>query len=220
MIITIAGHYGSGGLWVGKKAAEIMNYRFLDDETAVKMLKEMDLGISAESYMYFDENTGTDSLATLRRASAIKSSAAVSSYFTEDRELPLETQFAEALSRLAKEFAKDGNCILVGRCAGYFLKPNPDLICFFTTDDDDIRLKRTMEYWNCDEKEALKRLKKRDKRRSEYNKYFTGSLTWGDPKHYDYILHTNTLGIDGTARLIRSIVEIRESVREGNGEIL
>ena len=38
------------------------------------------------------------------------------------------------------------------------------------------------------------------------------SDTWGDPKHYDYIVHTNTLGLDGTAEMISEIVRIREKV--------
>ena len=212
MIITIAGNYGSGGLWVAKKAAEILNYRFLDDDTAIKMLDDLDLGISGEDFLTYDENKGFDSLSSLRRISAVASNSPYSAYFSEEKSMPLEAQYREALRHLSRDFAKDGNCVLVGRCAGYFLKPNPELICFFTTDDDSVRLKRIMDFWNCDENEAVKWMKKRDKRRAEYNKYFTESDTWGDPKHYDYIVHTNTLGLDGTAEMISEIVRIREKI--------
>ena len=211
MIITIAGNYGSAGLPVGRTAAELMNYRILDDETVEKMLIKLNLDIDPDDFRYYDENQGNMPLSALRRVSAVSNASNVRHYFSHsEMRLPLETRFVDAVRKITLEFAKDGNCIMVGRSAGYFLKPNKDLICIFTTDDTSIREQRTREFFGCDEAEAAKLVRSGDKRRAEYSKYFTGSKTWGDPKHYDYILRTSTLGIEGTAKLIQAMASIRK----------
>ena len=211
MIITIAGTYGSAGVPVAYKLAELTGYRILDDKEAMKMIKDLDLGISQAEFEYYDENQGLDPLRRMHQADLLdRTTAKFSSYYNMEEKLPLEDRFANALKNLALEFAKDGNCIMVGRCAGYFLKPNDELICFFTTDAIDVRIKRVMEFSSCSEDTAAKLIAQRDRRRADYNKFFTGSATWGDPEHYDYILHTDTLGIDKTAELIAAIIKMRE----------
>ena len=153
MIITIAGTYGSAGVPVAYKLAELTGYRILDDQTAGKMIKDM--GITQAEFEFYDENQGMDSLRKMHAANLLdRSMTRYYSYYNAETQLPIEERFAKALKTLALEFAKDGNCIMVGRCAGYFLKPNDDLICFFTTDDMDVRIKRVMEFSVCSEETA------------------------------------------------------------------
>ena len=210
MIITIAGTYGSAGVPVAYKLAELTGYRILDDRTAGKMIQDM--GVTQAEFEYYDENQGLDPLRKMHAANLLdRSMSRYYSYYNAETQLPIEERFAKALKKLALDFAEGGNCIMVGRCAGYFLKPNDDLICFFTTDSMDVRIKRVMEFSVCSEETAAKLIGQRDKRRADYNKFFTGSTTWGDPEHYDYILHTDTLGIDKTAELIADIIKLREA---------
>ena len=67
--------------------------------------------------------------------------------------------------------------------------------------DTDFRVARVMESDGCDEKKALDKINKGDKKRASYYNFYTGKK-WGDTKYYDLCVNSSLLGIEGTAKLI------------------
>ena len=54
-------------------------------------------------------------------------------------------------------------------------------------------------------------IKKTDKRRAHYYNYYT-DMRWGEAKNYDLCINSSTIGIKGSVALMKSYIEIRESL--------
>ena len=59
-----------------------------------------------------------------------------------------------------------------------------------------------------EEKDLIKNIKRIDKERRDYHRYYTGR-SWEDVGNYDLTLNTARLGIDGTVNVILHYLEER-----------
>jgi cytidylate kinase len=106
---------------------------------------------------------------------------------------------------IIEETVKKQNCVIVGRCASYILKDNPDVLRVFVHADKQARLERTLkEEKLTSRQEAEELLKKTDKRRSSFYNTHTG-LNWGDIHNFDVCLDSAKLGIDTCVEMLASI---------------
>ena len=76
-------------------------------------------------------------------------------------------------SDVIRKVAAEGSCVLVGRCADYILRENPDCISVFISASRQDRIHRAMEYNHIGEKEAEEYIRKADKSRASYYNYYT-----------------------------------------------
>jgi cytidylate kinase len=107
--------------------------------------------------------------------------------------------------KIIEEIVKKQNCVIVGRCASYILKDNPDVLRVFVHADKEARLERALkEEKVASKQEAEELLKKTDKRRSSFYTTHTG-LEWGDMKNFDVCLDSKKLGIDTCVDMLASI---------------
>ena len=120
---------------------------------------------------------------------------------------------AQAQRTVLRRFADEGDCILKGRCADYYLAGREDVLSVFVIDNEENCLSRIMEYYpELTEKEAKKLIRKTDKRRQDYYAFFTGKR-WGDPSNYSLYLNCAMLGgADLAARMLAAAV--RSSCQE------
>lgn len=56
-------------------------------------------------------------------------------------------------------------------------------------------------------------IKKTDKRRSSYYNYYSNKK-WGAAESYNICLDSSLLGIDGTAKAIEQLVELKENITD------
>ena len=68
---------------------------------------------------------------------------------------------------------------------------------------DRIERARTVDGVETNRIEAY--IKRRDAQRRNYNKFFADKV-WGDPKNYDLMLNTSTLGYEGAADAIIAVM--------------
>ena len=213
MIITIGGEYGCGGKRIAERAAELLGYKLCDDNIIAEAVKDSGVDMKEETFRYFDESQGGAPLSEMTKLSSIQKSSFLGLVNTLSLDvLPLDRCMAEAQKKVCQRFADEGNCILLGRCADYYLSGREDCISLFVFDELDNRVKRIMEHFGIDEKSAKKAIKKTDKRREDYYAFFTGKK-WGDIENYDLLVRCDLLGVDGSAALIKSIVELKESLK-------
>lgn len=213
MIITIGGEYGCGGKRIAERAAELLGYKLCDDDIIAEAVKDSGVDMKEETFRYFDESQGGASINEITKLSAIHKSSYLGLVNTLSLDvLPLDRCMAEAQKKVCEKFAEEGNCILLGRCADYYLSGREDCISLFVFDELDNRVKRIMEHFGIDEKSAKKAIKKTDKRREDYYAFFTGKR-WGDIENYDLLVRCDLLGVDGSAALVKSIVELKESTK-------
>ena len=105
-----------------------------------------------------------------------------------------------------KNIAKEGPCVIVGRCADYALQDMDNVIHFFIYGDEDCKAKRIMKKYDLNREKALEMMVKKDKQRQSYYNYYS-SKKWGRADSYDFCINSSVLGVEGTVKLITQIIE-------------
>jgi len=195
-IITIARQYGSGGLEIGKKLAEILGVRFCDREL-ITMAAEKS-GLSADALHNVDEKASSSLLYTLAMGSSMIHSA------VDVYNMPLNDKLFIMQSHLIEELAEKEPCVFVGRCADYILSDHPGVFKIFIYADFNERVKVVSEEKNITLAEAKTSVIRTDRRRANYYNYYTGKK-WGRLENYDLAISSSVLGIDKTAEVIADI---------------
>lgn len=89
--------------------------------------------------------------------------------------------------------------MFIGRCADYVLEGTEGLVRMFLYGDMDYRVRRITEKEYFDQKDVKKNIKRIDRERRDYYRYYTGQ-DWQDMENYDVMLNTAVLGTEGTVR--------------------
>ena len=111
-------------------------------------------------------------------------------------------------SQVIKEVADQGSCVIVGRSADYVLSENPNCINVFIYADLEDRVKRAVELYGLDAKNAKNAVIKTDKKRAGYYNYFTGKK-WGRLENYDLAINTSKITLDDVVEILKLYVEKR-----------
>ena len=169
IIITIGRQYGSGGREIGKLLAEQLGIVYYDKELINLASKES--GICGEFFEKADEKTSGSLLKALAMGFSMNNAI-----FQSNDYLSNESLF-QIQSDVIRKVASKQSCILVGRCADYILRDDPNCISIFISATLNDRIRRAMEYAHITEKDAEEYLHKADKSRASYYNYYTDK-TW------------------------------------------
>ena len=126
----------------------------------------------------------------------------------EDKGFTSDDNLFNYQAKTIKELAEKESCIIVGRCANYILKDNPNVLSVFVHADENFCLARAMERNSFSEKEMKKFIERTDKYRSDYYRYHTGHH-WTDARYYDLCLDSSKLGFENCALEIEEYAKIR-----------
>lgn len=201
-IITIGRQYGSGGHDIGKQLAEELNVPFYDKALLERAAK--DSGLCQEIFENHDEKPTNSFLYSL-----VMDTYSLGYTTSSFSEMPLNHKIFLAQFDAIKNIAKEGPCVIVGRCADYALAEFPNVVNVFLHADLQDRIVRIARRHDLTNAKAKDLIIKTDKRRASYYNYYT-SKKWGDAAGYDLSLNTATLGIDGTIHMIREFVAYKE----------
>lgn len=205
-IITIGRQFGSGGKEIGEKLAETLGIKCYDKELLSRASKES--GISQELFENHDEKPTNSFLYSL--VMDTYSMGYPSAAFAE---MPLNHKIFLAQFDAIKAIAKEGPCVIVGRCADYALSDFPNVVNVFLYADMQDRIVRIARRHDLTDAKAKDLIVKTDKRRASYYNYYT-SKKWGEASGYDICLNTATLGIDGTIHVIKEFAAYKEKGHE------
>lgn len=189
-VITISREYGSGGGEIGRRLAAHFDIPCYDKELLTMVAKES--GYCKEYFEKYDEKP-----------------LKVLSYFGFDTcstTLPINHQLFLKQFNLIQKLASENSCIFIGRASDYVLKEFDNVINVFIHGDFEFRRKRAIIEHNVKEEISASVVKKIDKERASYYKYYTDSY-WGDAKNYHICLDTSFMGIDEAIRIIIDFIE-------------
>ena len=197
-VITISRQYGSGGRFIAKKLAEKLIIPFYDNEIISLAAKE-----SGYAENIFKQAELVSSHSLLYSLSMFGTTAGLYG-------LPLSDKAYVIQSNIIKKCAEEGPCVIVGRCADYILKDNPDVINFYLYSDMESRIERVKNYLDptCDN--IKEDILKKDKKRATYYNYYT-TQRWGDIQNYHLSINTDSVGIDNCVDILESFVLKHES---------
>lgn len=205
-IITIGRQYGSGGHDIGKQLAEELNIPFYDKALLERAAK--DSGLCQEIFENHDERPTNSFLYSL-----VMDTYSLGYTTSSFSEMPLNHKIFLAQFDAIKNIAKEGPCVIVGRCADYALAEFPNVVNVFLHADLQDRIVRIARRHDLTDAKAKDLIIKTDKRRASYYNYYT-SKKWGEAAGYDLSLNTATLGIEGTIHMIREFVAYKEKEHE------
>ena len=205
-IITIARQYGSGGHDIGEKLAEELKIPFYDKELLERAAK--DSGFCQEIFENYDEKPTNSFLYSL-----VMDTYSIGHSTAAFAEMPLNHKIFLAQFNAIKDIAKEGPCVIVGRCADYALADFPNVVNVYLYADMQSRIARIARRHDVTDAKAKDLIQKTDKGRASYYNYYTNKK-WGEATGYDLCLNTASLGIDGSIHMIREFVAYKEREHE------
>ena len=156
-VITIGRQYGSAGHAIGALVAEKLGYTFYDKQLVEIAAKNSN--ISDETVKHIDEKATSSLLYSLASGSYSLRGINGPLYY----EMPLNDKLFLAQSEVIKHVAAKENSVIVGRCADYVLDEVEDinLVNVFIYADMDFRIKRVMDVFEINEKQAKEKSSRR-----------------------------------------------------------
>ena len=203
LVITIGRQYGSGGNEIGRKLAGELGIDFYDKN--ILRMNSDESGIKESYFHLADEKAGNRLLYRI-----------ISSMTPEMRGPSFGSDLISAdnlfrfQSEVIRKLAEEQSYVIVGRCADYVLEDadNIELVRIFIYSDMDARIRRIKEKELYAPEDIKKNVKRIDKERRNYYRYYTGR-GWADPENYDLLINTSTAGIKGSVRMIEEYIKIR-----------
>jgi cytidylate kinase len=199
-VIALSREFGSGGRIIGKELADRLGFHYYD-RAIIQMAAEKS-GLSPE----YIENSEDDKPSFFSNLANLSTSAYVNSGMNLQYSMPVNDRVYLAQSEVIREVARHGNCVIVGRCAGYILKGDPRLLRALLYGDKEDRLKRIVTVYGYDAAKAESELSKIDKGRSYYHKFYTGFPRF-DLSQYDVCINTSATDITGAVDVLETIVK-------------
>ena len=197
-IITISREFGSGGRSIGKSVAEALEIPYYDKEL-IKQVAEK-TGFAPE----YVENAGeyAPGKSILAYFAAFSGRADVMGGMNA-------SDFLWCMQRqVILDLAEMGSCVIVGRCADYILKDNPDAFHIFVHAAPAFRADRIVRLYGESEKKPEERLHDKDTRRKVNYKHFTGR-EWGRCQNYHLSLDSGVIGVEKCVSIIVELVRSR-----------
>ena len=201
-VITVGRQFGSGGHDIGQKLAEKLGIKFYDKELLLEAAKE--IGINPNLLKKTDEKLPSFYISNLSMNLGFYiqpfTSSPTSSYYDNVQ---------KAICDMIKNVAEREPCIIVGRCADYLLRDNPNCINIFISASPEACAERIVKRLpNLKNQEARSLAKKENKLRAEYYNFYTDK-EWGHSTSYDLCIDSSRIDEESAIDLIISYVKNR-----------
>lgn len=208
-IITIARQYGSGGHEIGRIVANMLNIPFYDKALIALAAKKS--GYSEEVFESVDEKATSSLLYSMVMGNFVYGGRT-----NTMNDLPINDRLFMIQAEIIKRAAREGPCVIIGRCADYILRDHQDLLRVFIHADKAMRVERLLQAGDVEEKKASDTITKKDKQRANYYNFYTDNR-WDDMQNYDLTIQTSSFGIHQAADLI---VYTSKCLANGRGSLI
>ena len=195
-VIVIGRQYGSGGHDIGKSLAGKLGFAFYGNE--IIQMTAGSTGYTPKFVQEHEENMTNSFLYDLVNQMYI---------YSDTQEAPRDAIF-ESEGEVIHSLADQGNCVILGRCADYFLRDRQDCLKIYLHAPEDYRVKRIMDTEDLSEEDARRKVRRMDRRRSDNYHYYTRRI-WGHSGNYDLTIDTG-IGAEAVEEIIRRTLELKQ----------
>ena len=200
-VITIARSYGSGGRTLGNLLAEQLGINCYDREI-LRMASDAS-GINEALFGQADERLKRSPLFGILKKNPYKGGVIP----PENSDFVSDDNLFNYQAKVIKELAAQESCVIIGRCADYVLRDDPEVIKLYFCAPKKDCVARVMNQNGLSEKEAEKRIEKIDKYRAEYYRYYTGR-DWNDARNYNFCLDTTSMSYEKLVEVVTNFIQI------------
>lgn len=192
--ITISRQFGSNGREIGRKLAEYLDIGYYNKEIMEKIANDM--GVSSD--FFNEDNQNEDGLYSISNRK-LRSFGSIA-------ELSVNSQVFERATDLICGIAQRESSVIVGRCADYILKDNPDTISVFCFSDLEERIRFSINEYDVPAKQAKKIVQEKDMKRARFYEFHTNQK-WGDAKNYSLLINTSKMSTDEVVETIAALYD-------------
>lgn len=187
-VITITREFGSLGRPIAKRLSELLGIEYYDRDIVEAAAKRMNLPVSMLS------------------KSEEKKSGFWRMLFPLGTESPeQQKRIFDVQTQIIQDLAGKESCIIVGRCADYILKDDPNAVHVYIYAPYADRLANCVGTLGMDKGEAKRMITEVDKARMAYHKHFA-KYAPGDPRYKHIIINSALLEVEGTAQALAAII--------------
>ena len=191
-VITVSREAGAGGSDIARRLAKALDLDLIGGQIIQHVADSAKMSRKVIETLDEREVTFRDTL--------------LSSLFGENRPWPGE--FLNHLTRVIGSIGIFGNAIIIGRGANYVL-PKEKIFRVRIIAPMELRIKYFMEDRGYTKAEAEQYIVKRDNNRKAFvRKYFNADIA--DPTHYDIIINTDKISIEGATEAIITAFQKRD----------
>ena len=200
VVITIARGYGSGGKTIGKMLSKELNIPFYDRELLYMASDESGINLSLFQKSDEDVKKGLFDPETHRYNGELIP--------PEDSDFVSKENLFNYQAKILKELAEQESYVVIGRCADFILRDNPNVVSVFIHAPFDYCVDRGLEKQSMTRAQMEKYIQKTDKQKGDYYMYHTGQH-WSDARNYDLCLDSSKLGFEGCVEAIKAYMAVR-----------
>ena len=185
-VITIGREFGSGGREIGLKVAETLQIPFYDKELISMAAEQGELAPTVVEH--YEE--------TVMHTGFYLARPALFNIYSQ----PITDKIFIDQYHAIQKLAKQGVCVIVGRCSDYVLKDAAINVFVYAEMGTRIRRKLALDI-GIAERDMEKHIRTVDKKRSEYYRCYTEQL-WGKAQNYHLCVDTSAIGVAGAVEMI------------------
>ena len=211
-VITISRQYGSGGNEIALLVCELLGYRYFDKYLMTRLATEAGLAPS-EVVDFSEDNYKVRSFLDrlLNRKPRVVARVGTWGEVTTGSKIEKVEELDELRSvafiqSIIQAVYKLDDIVIVGRGGQAILKDKPNVLHVRIEAPLNDRDLRVHEQEKVSLAAAQDIVVKHDRAAADYLRRFH-DIDWADPAHYDLVLNTHKLGIEGGAQLIVNAVK-------------
>lgn len=199
-IITISRQFGAGGLTLGKKIAETLDYTLYDDQI-LQLISE-----KAKVSQSWVKSIEREAGGKLHQAiSNLVPRGVIDRILSDERGYIDETIYVDLLHQIISQLAEKDNSIIIGRGGQYILKNNKNTFHILLIADTTYRVRFIEAKYKLTRTQAEQVVLTEDKRRKNLYRKFDKS-DFDQPAHYHLTLNMSKMTLDQAARTVCRLV--------------
>ena len=211
MVITISRQMASGGVYIGRRVARRLGYKYIDREILEKASEQLGADRAALAAVeercssFLDNLVKSFTFGTPEAASVAPSGRPV-----HDREV-FETE-----SRVIRAMADRFDCVVVGHAAFFVLRGRSNMVNVLIHAPQDFRVKRLQEFHKISADQARTEILNADRQRDKFIRTMT-KLEWEDARNYHLSVNSRAAGFENVENMIVGLVEKIKAEAACNG---
>lgn len=199
-VITISRQFGAGGLTLGQKLADTLDYRFFDEEI-IQLVAEK-AHVSPQWVQSIEKEAGGKLQKIINNLIPRK---VIDRILDDQRGYIDEEIYVDLLTQIISKFAEANNAVILGRGGQYILKERPGVFHVLLVADLDYRIDFVKNNYNLTLSQATRTVNSEDKKRINLYRKFN-KTDYDRSDHYHLTLNMSKLSLEKAAELAEALI--------------
>jgi cytidylate kinase len=210
-VITISRQLASGGVYIGRRVARKLGYKYVDREILEKAAEQLDADRASLAAV---EERCSGFLDNLVKSFTFGTPEAA---FVAPLGRPVyDREVFETESCVIKGLANRYNCVVVGHAAFFVLRGRGNVLNVLIHAPEDFRIKRLQDFHKISADQARAEIQMADNQRDKFIRTMT-KLEWKDARNYHLSINSQAAGFENVENMIIGLVEKVKADAECNG---